>query len=493
MRRLALILVAALGLATATAQAAGQQPDPQIVGGADAGADEFPWQAAMTDGGGQYCGGTIIAPRYVVTADHCSPRVGDSVRVGSLDRRLGTAIPIDGVRRHPLADGRDQTRTARYDVNVVHLASPVPATAQAIGQIATPAQQAGWTAATVFLASGWGDTREGQPGNGTDDLQWVSLPWVSDSACALAYPSDFNAADMLCAGDLANGDIDTCQGDSGGPLVAGAVAAPDRTDAADWILAGATSWGIGCARPGNPGVYARLGAPLIRDWLSVTPPVAGGPARIDGTPAVGEVLTCTAPTWSTSAYVTYRFWRSSPSGGSTLVAERTSRTHRLTTGDAGNRVFCDAVANNAAATVTSPPSAALDLAAPPAPQPPAPAPPVVEQITTTASSATRVAPAPSITRVTRRCRRSRRCSFSITPSATTTVVTATLSTTVRRQCGRRRCSRTTRRTLLVRRRAGRFTIGSTKLARGRHVLTLVAYDVHGQKALDAYRLGFSLR
>ena len=74
---------------------------------------------------------------------------------------------------------------------------------------------------------------------------------------------------MLCAG--ADGR-DGCQGDSGGPLVCRADGQELRTVSGDGApapaqlrLVGAVSWGVGCATPGLPGVYADVAA--MGDWL----------------------------------------------------------------------------------------------------------------------------------------------------------------------------------------------------------------------------------
>jgi hypothetical protein len=73
---------------------------------------------------------------------------------------------------------------------------------------------------------------------------------------------------MLCAGYLGRGGVDTCQGDSGGPLLV--------STSAGLRQAGITSWGVGCADKEYPGVYARIGTAILRDFVGVLVPSAIG-------------------------------------------------------------------------------------------------------------------------------------------------------------------------------------------------------------------------
>ena len=51
----------------------GVRSSTRIVGGADSKPGDWPWQGMLkaSHGSSTYCGGTLVAPQWLVTASHC--------------------------------------------------------------------------------------------------------------------------------------------------------------------------------------------------------------------------------------------------------------------------------------------------------------------------------------------------------------------------------------------------------------------------------------
>lgn len=113
----------------------------------------------------------------------------------------------------------------------------------------------------IFTVLGWGAACDGC--GPSRHLREAEVPYVPDNVCAEAYGGDLIWAEEICAGRI-EGGVGFCQGDSGGPLL--------RKDTAGaWRQVGIVSWGLGCARPGYPGVYTQVSyfAADIRAALAV--------------------------------------------------------------------------------------------------------------------------------------------------------------------------------------------------------------------------------
>ena len=149
-------------------------------------------------------------------------------------------------QRHPGYN----SNTQENDFYLYKLRSPITTTGARVTVNTNGSAPSAGQSLTVI---GYGLTSEG--GSPSDKLRDVVIPFVSNADCQSVYGSSFKSSVMLCAGE---GGKDSCQGDSGGPIVI--------RNGNDHVLAGVVSFGYGCARPGIPGVYARVSA--VTSWIS---------------------------------------------------------------------------------------------------------------------------------------------------------------------------------------------------------------------------------
>jgi secreted trypsin-like serine protease len=305
-----------------------QDSGDRVFGGQEADKGEWPFQVALLSAGkldnspasqssAQFCGGSLIAPEWVLTAAHCLVDGGAPVAADSIVVLTGATNLVEGTRIEVVQvivnDGYSET-TLDNDIGLLRLARP--ATDKTIKIAETAAPDAGTT--TVI---GWGMMENGTFPN---DLMEVDLDLQPNAACNSGikeiYARDLGVAlrqlsgrmrytedgvsegiaaitkfmndpltdNMLCAGST-DGVRDACNGDSGGPLFVAGKDGPEQV--------GVVSWGEGpfdanaaCGHANAFGVYTRLGN--YRDWIAEkmasAPPAAAAPAEDGGTVGAGS-------------------------------------------------------------------------------------------------------------------------------------------------------------------------------------------------------------
>ncbi|XP_055336037.1 ovochymase-2-like [Paramacrobiotus metropolitanus] len=229
----------------------------RIVGGTDAVPNAWPWQVDVSINNAT-CGGSLLAPRWVITAGHCCKEYGVEfplesyvLRVGYTscqNKEDGQTVTLADKVVHP--NFTESSAGTNYDYCILFLNEEVQMSPQ-VQPICLPRPGIVANPGDLCTATGCGNTMQwtGQGAHSVDlpnQLQVVNLMIVNGSQCDKSY--DTISPQMLCA-SMPNKDA--CQGDSGGPLVCQS----DRSSPQQYFLQGITSYGFGCAS-GKPGVFA---------------------------------------------------------------------------------------------------------------------------------------------------------------------------------------------------------------------------------------------
>ncbi|XP_032598940.1 uncharacterized protein LOC6557425 [Drosophila grimshawi] len=230
----------------------------KIIGGKTARKGAWPWQVAIINRFKEvFCGGTLIAPFWVLTAAHCVRKVL-YVRFGehNLDYEDGTEVQLRVLKsyKHPNFD----KRTVDSDVALLSLPKKVNST-RWIGYSCLPRPYQPLPENVHCTVIGWGKRRNSDV-VGTSVLHQADVPIIPMGNCSKVYRDYTITKNMFCAGH-SQGRIDTCAGDSGGPLLC-----RDTTKANHpWTIFGITSFGDGCGKRNKFGIYVRM--PNYVDWV----------------------------------------------------------------------------------------------------------------------------------------------------------------------------------------------------------------------------------
>lgn len=266
-----------------------------IVGGTSISIKDSPWQVAILRFGLLYCGGVLLTPNIVLTAQHCISAIAE----GYLSLEVVAGVTnLDDFSEHRQQVGvQDAVQYPSYlsfelgkDLSLLSLRYPIRLDGirtSSISRMTEKQERSGllkptalknrvnpalW--ATTATVTGWGETLAEE----TTILQAVNVPIISNKDASMLY-QQIITRDQLSAGA---GGRDACFGDSGGPLTVPGDKPEQR------LLVGLVSWGRGCALARYPGLYTRI--PSFNSWINHMSPFASSPASFVALPIVSRYV-----------------------------------------------------------------------------------------------------------------------------------------------------------------------------------------------------------
>jgi len=243
-------------------------PGTTIVNGTDAPACKWKWQVGLYQSGrnSPFCGGTIIASDWVVTAAHCVTNSRFDVMGGDILPGRGQRRSSAQVYTRPNTDFALVRLSSGFDLDSCFNVPAMPSSAIRDGE-------------TCWI-TGWGRMYNNGPGAST--LQEAQTAVISNSECRRSWSLD--SGDICVLGQYNGQPTSACNGDSGGPLVC------ERNG--QWTLYGATSRGRSCN-----GISIYAGVYDAMDWIrSKTGGSGPSPTPPSPTPPTPPTPTPTPPT-----------------------------------------------------------------------------------------------------------------------------------------------------------------------------------------------------
>ena len=290
------------------------------------------------------CSGSLIAPRIVLTAAHCTTETNSyfvKVKSPALNSNVDF-ITVSGVWTNP----RYNPKTFVNDIGLLKLdesfeGMPFPSLANS--ESAKSINK--FSRLRIF---GWGlDQDLMQP-----DLLKTADLLLQDASAAKTFGKTFNVKTMLAAGKKIVSEgvwSGGCKGDSGGPLIS-------TINGID-VIVGVTSWGSGKCLPNKPTVFNRVsyyfndikaGIKAVEaSSVSVnrTAPIATTDPSITGEAIPGQTLKCNTGIWKNALSV-----QASWTSPTRLIGSSNLSVQVLPT-DGGSEFKCEIVASSQNASV----------------------------------------------------------------------------------------------------------------------------------------------